>query len=126
MVNFAIFERFSGADTRLFVAEYLVSAPEYLVSGINNLVFVPEYLVSGVNNLVSGVNNLVSAPEYLASGVKNLVSDVNNLVCEEENHGFVSNNLQFQWNYFDNLVIRLQSGSCPACHGISKRPSINI
>ena len=119
MVNFAIFERFSGADTRLFVAEYLVSAPEYLVSGINNLVFVPEYLVSGVNNLVS-------APEYLASGVKNLVSDVNNLVCEEENHGFVSNKLQFQWNYFDNLVIRLQSGSCPACHGISKRPSINI
>ena len=66
MVNFAIFERFSGADTRLFVAEYLVSAPEYLVSGINNL---------------------VSAPEYLASGVKNLVSDLNKLGCEAENSG---------------------------------------
>ena len=58
MVNFAIFERFSGADTRLFVAEYLVSAPEYLVSGINNLVSAPEYLGCGGNNLGWEADNL--------------------------------------------------------------------
>jgi len=73
MVNFAIFERFSGADTRLFVAEYLVSAPEYLVSGINNLVSAPEYLASGVKNLVSDLNNLECR--------------ANKLGCEAENSG---------------------------------------
>jgi len=99
MVKFAIFERFSGAHARYFVAEYLASATNNLVSGINNLASATKYLVSGINNLASGINNLMSATENLASGVKNLASDVNNLECrannldcEAENPGFMGTN----------------------------------
>ena len=81
MVNFAIFESFSGAHARLSATNNLVSAPEYLVSGVNNLVSASEYLVSGINNLVS-------APEYLGCGgnnledlLENLVEDADNLAC---------------------------------------------
>ena len=79
MVNFAIFERYSGADARLFVTEYLASAT--------------EYLASATNYLASAINNLASAPEYLVSGINNLVSATNYLGCGGNNLDCLLENL---------------------------------
>ena len=93
MVNFAIFERFSGADARLFVTEYLASATEYLASATNYLVSAINNLASATEYLASAINNLASAPEYLVSGINNLVSATNYLGCGGNNLGCLLENL---------------------------------
>jgi len=84
-VKFAIFERYSGADARLFVTEYLASATEYLASATEYLVSATNNLASAPEYLVSGINNLVSATEYLGCGGNNLEYLLENLVEEADN-----------------------------------------